>query len=28
MNYHLVGVLDVGLAKFDVDMGSPINFTR
>ena len=28
MSYHLVGVLDVGLAKFDVDMGSPINFTR
>lgn len=28
MKYRMTGVLDVGLAKFDVDMGAPIYFTR
>lgn len=28
MKYQMTGVLDVGLAKFDVDMGAPINFTH
>jgi LEA14-like dessication related protein len=28
MSYRLTGELDVGLAKFDVDIGSPINFTH
>jgi len=28
MKYRLTGELDVGLAKFDVDLGAPITFTR
>lgn len=28
MKYQLVGLLDVGLAKFDIDLAAPINFTR
>jgi len=28
MKYRMRGVLDTGLAKFDVDIGAPIHFTR